>query len=870
MRRWLWIVVLGLMLGALPRARAKDEPKRRVVAYVQVRGDGHVRIPLSALRALGVKSARELRVERRGESVPVCDTGADGDLLFLALDTAGPHTATAVYELIAESSAAERAPILQQAAAARRAGAAALMRRHVDAEDRVYGAVSGGRTVIYQPQAPTWFLLRLEHEGRVQRALDGSGAEGPQTLRALVHGTYVGPIAVAAEWGDLDLGLAKAENAAGRAWLTWRVPAGAAPAARTPLVLVNRSPPLPPEPRNDLSPDRGRLWIDRLELVGAHVPTTNAQLGIYDIGDNATAWIHLAGAASARGGACTAWVLDDEGSAIAASVLARQARDSPGIRLDKLGGGARLVLTGGALRSELVRFRAPTQPLQTVGDARHLIIAVPKLVAAARALAAHRTKQGLPSAVVDVTDIYAIYGHGEQTPEAIHAFLRAVRKRETPLEYLLLAGDAIHDRTDWSARAMIPVPMARTLWNGATPSDRLYVGDDGGPDTGATAVGRLPFRTSDEMKRYVNRLIAHETQPLGNERRRLLRFLAGEPGMGEPLDTLFERAFRLILEQELHHAFEVEVTYGRTTSPYYWPLHSLNEKIVTDLNDGCLVYTFIGHGTSHESEVPSAWDADMGVFTPSEVANIDIQGPQPLMLVLASTGAAFDLPKRDGLGEGLLRRHRGPLAYWGATRYCNPVYNVLVARGLAMGMHQADRVGDLLAIARAELHTSNKSGWHKVVMGNARRVWPDVPEEAILREGTATYALLGDPALRFMRPRTDVAIEAKPTDTTIAVTVRCPLPDGTRMQVHLVRRRNDSKAEPKPASNPGDPGSFDTVKAIHGRVNDRALVRGTLALQGGVGNVTLTLPEGRQASGLRVVAYAVTENDVLHGALVLE
>ena len=870
MYRWMWIVLLGPLVGTGVDAHAKDDVVRQIVAYVHVRGDGHVRIPAGELRERGVTSTGRLRVERQGEPVPVSEPGEDGDLLFLARATAGPHTATAVYELILGSSPAPRARPLPQTGALRPSVSTTLPRLYVDAEDRVHGAVSGGRTSIYLPAAPTWFLLRLEHEGQVQRWLHGGGWQGALTLRARVHGTYVGPIAVAAAWAGNELGLAKAENAAGSTTLTWQVPADAIAAASAKLLLVNRSPPLPRKPRNDLSPDRGRLWIDHLELEGAHQPSTReAGLRSYDVQDKQRVWIEQGRGTAAGRGACTAWVLDEAGAATAAgSLVAHPA----GIHIDlgEVSGAHRLVLTGPAKRYKLVDASARPDPLQAVGTARHVIVAVPALVPAARTLAAHRTKHGLASAVVDVTDVYAAYGFGEQTPDAIHAFLRDVRARETPLEYLLLAGDAIHDRTDWSARAMIPAPMARTLWNGATPSDALYVGDDGSAASDVPAVGRLPFRSADHMQRYVDRLIAHETMPLGNARRRLLRFLAGEPGMGEPLDGLFERAFRLVLEQELHHAFEVEVTYGRTTSPYYWPLHSLNEKIVSDLNAGCLVYTFVGHGTSHESEVQTAWDAEMGVFTPSEVANVDIRGPQPLMLVLASSGAAYDLPKRDGLGEGLLRRHRGPLAYWGATRYCNPVYNVLLARGLAMGMHRTDRVGGLFAIARAELHRSDTSGWHKLVMNHARTVWPDVPERAILAEGTATYALLGDPALRFMRPRTDVEIEAKPVDGRLAITVRCPLPDGTEVHVELVRRRNDSRAEPKPAANPEQPSSFDAVRAIHKRVNDRALVRQTLLLEGGTGEIVLVLPGGREAAGLRVVAYAVTEDDVLHGALVLE
>ena len=67
------------------------------------------------------------------------------------------------------------------------------------------------------------------------------------------------------------------------------------------------------------------------------------------------------------------------------------------------------------------------------------------------------------SSVVPVTDVYERFGGGEHVEYAIHQFFRERMKlTETPLDYVLLAGDATYDRTDIApfVKAMGPVTSA--------------------------------------------------------------------------------------------------------------------------------------------------------------------------------------------------------------------------------------------------------------------------------------------------------------------------------------------------------------------------------------------------------------------------
>ena len=44
----------------------------------------------------------------------------------------------------------------------------------------------------------------------------------------------------------------------------------------------------------------------------------------------------------------------------------------------------------------------------------------------------------------------------------------------------------------------------------------------------------------------------------------------------------------------------------------------------------------------------------------------------------------FDQPSQDGIGEALLKRHNGPIAYWGATGVCLNSASSLSKIGMAV------------------------------------------------------------------------------------------------------------------------------------------------------------------------------------------
>ena len=159
------------------------------------------------------------------------------------------------------------------------------------------------------------------------------------------------------------------------------------------------------------------------------------------------------------------------------------------------------------------------------------------------------------------------------------------------LRYVLLVGDATYDRLDLIEAATIPTPMARSMYNGATSADALYL-----PADSPVSIGRLPFRTPEQLRAYIDRVISYETNPPAHPSRRMLRFVTNEGRFGALIDNAIEHLFRGVLADQIPAAFDVEVTFASAKSPFLWPPHDMNAKVIDSLNQGSMFFTYVGHG----------------------------------------------------------------------------------------------------------------------------------------------------------------------------------------------------------------------------------------------------------------------------------
>ncbi|MHC5010680.1 MAG: C25 family cysteine peptidase [Planctomycetota bacterium] len=864
--------------GAIARVSDAQPEERlpRVVGRVTVKDDGFVRIRAAELARVGAAPLTHVEVTRRGTRVPTLHVGSTGDLVFLAVDTAGRHTAYATYELWRHTEPVRGAPWLDVAVSAADEEPPVVPSLRVLSTDRVHGELASGEAEAYDGDLPTWFLAHVRRGEGASIAVSPGGAAplAQQELAVRVYGTHRGPVELAANWGGRDLGTATAASAAGGATLVWRVEADDVPAETTALLLRDVSPPPPPPPPLDVSTNRGELWIDEIRLQGPTEARVGGQVRAFGVLPDTPVTLTVAsGTADAEGPVFLALVDADRDSLGGAVVsVADRGQEAKAIVVSVPATGPHPELFASTAVRDLVPTAATDRPDPIAGaaEARHVILAVPELVAPSRRLSAHRTQTGTPSVVIPVTDVYDAFGHGEQTPRGIRQFVLALMEREeASLDYVLLAGDATLDRTDLAPFVTIPAPMARTLYNGATASDRLYTMQPG-EATGGPSIGRLPFRETEEMERYVDRVIRYETAPPAHETRRLMRFVTSEGRFGPLIDRVIEQQFRKVLTHDLSPAYDVEVTFASERSPYLWPPPEFNDKVISCVNDGCLFLTYIGHGFAQGFDSLHVGDARFPILHVADVDRVRCEGTPPAMFVVACTTAIFDLPTTEGVGEALMKQPEGPVAYWGATRICHPGANTLLGRNIARFMSREEgslRLGQILDLARDEaIRPTLPDPDLALIRFGIKQLSGGGDADRFALEGSWMYALLGDPALRVAFPKADLVVT--PTwqeEDVLRVLVDAPLPDGTEIRLSLELPRDRDPYDPPTVEDPLDAASFDAIRDTHRRMNDLRVMWARAILGGGTASFDLEVPAELDREGLLLKAWAIAEGDVHQG-----
>ncbi|MDJ0973283.1 MAG: C25 family cysteine peptidase [Planctomycetota bacterium] len=874
------------VVSVVPTTAVAEEDETTLVGRVRVEGDGCVRLTSEALRALGVAHATHVEISRRGKDVPICAASAAEGVVFLAIDTATSLSRSAVYEIRRRARPRTAIAVLTTERAARDAPPSLVPVTRVFNDDRYHSPLPTNWQDASPKEVPTWFLARTPPGGDIEFPIDVGPAVGIQRISAHVFSTHRGSVRMFARLGSERLGIASAEEGAyGGAWFTWTLGDNRPPRWETVLHLRDRTDELPPPPTIGFARRRGWLWVDEIRIEGDVEAVLDERLRSYPMPPEGRLTLDVRPRSREEGeaereGWCV--LVDPAGSVRSVARVPAAETGRVVVRVDDAAAApARLYVTSRVRTIEPEPAAPVLDPFGRLSDVRHVIIATPELVAPSRDLARHRTDQGLPSAVVDVTDVYAAYAHGESDPRAIRRLIRRLRARpDVPLEYVLLVGDATHDRADGSAYPTIPALTSRTQYNGATPSDWRYVLDDAKELPAAPAVGRLPFRRTDEMVSYVRRLIEYETRPPTGSERRLLRFLAGSSNLNQQLDEYFELAFSRILQLAIPLAYDVEVTYADRRSVWYWPLQELSRKIVEDANQGALFFTYVGHGYVEGFIEEQAWDMGGRIFELEHARAVAIRGTPPVFIVFACSTAAFDLLYGPCIGEVLLAGPSGPLAYYGASGTCHPVFHILAGYEIAqaIGRSGLPRVGDILKRSLAEtLAPTTKNGqvWQRLVRGLIRGV--SMPEvrgldvDLNVREGALMYQLLGDPALRVASPKFDLSIdvELSADGTSARVVASADLPDDVEVHVTLERERTTLPPGVDAVPNADQPAQYGEVRRRHRLANTFVLSATTGRFAGGRAEVRLSVPKQGAGGGRVVKAWAVRGHDVHVGAAVL-
>jgi hypothetical protein len=351
--------------------------------------------------------------------------------------------------------------------------------------------------------------------------------------------------------------------------------------------------------------------------------------------------------------------------------------------------------------------------------------------------------------------------------------------------------------------------------------------------------------------------------------------VTSEGRFGPVIDTLTQNLFTGIVAKNVPPAYDVEVTFASETSPFLWAPPEFGAKVLADLNAGSIFFTYVGHGWWDGFDQLHYANKRYPILRGADAEKVDVKGTPPAMFVVACTTARFDDPDTTSVGERLLAQPNGPVAYWGATRICHPAWNALIGRQMAMGLFRSKdaRIGEIIRDACDRVVENDPADvQQRLLRLGAGALAAGADMDRLCREGSFMYVLLGDPALKVALPDEDLAVAAKASGTTVAVTASGPdLPDGAGVHLSLEVPRDVMLDLPPLPEKGTDAERFAAIRARHDRANDKALSRGAASAKAGRASATLAVPAGWEdkTAGLIVKAWTIAGGAVRQGAAVL-
>jgi len=324
---------------------------------------------------------------------------------------------------------------------------------------------------------------------------------------------------------------------------------------------------------------------------------------------------------------------------------------------------------------------------RTDNRADYVVIGPRVFLDVAKPLLELRQSQGLEVKAVAIEDVFANFGFGETTPEAVRDFLSyAYHTWESPPRYVVLLGDATYDYKDYMKTGVsnqVPPLMVKTsyLWTASDPTYAAVNGEDLLPDL---AIGRLPAATVDEARAMVAKIVTYET---GN-------------------GTLHGQAVLIADNADRAGDFQADaeelasgVLAGRDVRKIYLSelgTAAARDAILQSFDEGASLMSYLGHGGVH------LW-ASENLLNISQVGSLSAQTQQPLLLTMNCLNGYYHFPFFNSLSEELLKADgKGAIAAFSPSGLSlnapAHLYHQALLRELVNGGHE--RLGDAVMAAQ--------------------------------------------------------------------------------------------------------------------------------------------------------------------------
>lgn len=360
-----------------------------------------------------------------------------------------------------------------------------------------------------------------------------------------------------------------------------------------------------------------------------------------------------------------------------------------------------------------VNLRSPQQ------RADYVMVTHPDLRAALEPLAQYRAERGLITQIVNIGDVYDQFAFGNETPFALRDFLQFTQTSwamPAP-RFALLVGKASYDYRDYTNapnKNLVPTYVLDTLNLNEAASDNWFVVRDEKTGAPGIALGRIPAKTPEQVKRVVEKIIAYEKAPASEWRRRAVYVTDDkEPSFADMANRLSEQL------PSQFQSFKIDLAERKGD------VTATRREVIAQWTSGAGMYTYIGHGSV------DTWAAGP-LFASEHLKEIKNGERLPVLVTPTCLDGYFYHPQKDSLTEEALFKPDGGIIAG------------IVPTGLSLPSAQHEMMHQLYI----ELFQNQAATWGEALMRAKRQVRGEAPE---MREVIDTFGLLGDPALKVIR-----------------------------------------------------------------------------------------------------------------------
>jgi hypothetical protein len=392
--------------------------------------------------------------------------------------------------------------------------------------------------------------------------------------------------------------------------------------------------------------------------------------------------------------------------------------------------------------------RVQNQDLHNSQIIDYLIVTNKILLAQAERLATfHRQKNNLKVTVTTTEQIFNEFSSGVPNPVAIRDFVKMYydKASSNPAnrpKYLLLFGDASFDykiRIENNTN-LVPAFESEIFLDplSSYTSDDFFGFLDDNEDINSglvtnlldIGIGRIPAKNVEEAKNYVDKVIAYYAKESFGAWRNNITIIADD----EDNNLHLQDAESITGTIAANQLFNIQKIYldafqqqsGSAGSRY----PSVNEAINNRIENGTLIFNFIGHGGS-------ARLAEEVILDQTMINSWTNQNRLPLFVTATCDFAPYDNPFIKSIGENILLRPKsGGIAMMTTTRLVFSFSNRIMNNNYMQFATQPDINGKYKSLGEAVMAAKNYTYQTSGDLINNRK-----------------FTLLGDPALTLAFPR---------------------------------------------------------------------------------------------------------------------